>query len=284
MALKIVRNLYVAIRNQFYKLARRWNGINSVIQLNGGSPSWKKLNKNNAIDGRYVPGRKGPKVEQFATIPIEMRETIDKDYSNEKDEINQQIIEESALMHTLGNENYIRDAIIALNNISQQYIGALVGLVKQEIKEKGKKINISLSSLKLKSKNKDVQELFNKNNGVKKYSQLSSNPNDRNLLSFPYQTSAINISDADIKSTDVLTYNVDKNYKLDESEIVKYNDYEEINSVLTKIDKCLAKRNNWFDGNGRCQLSCQVSCQHSCQLSCQGCNRKQCHNQSCGSI
>lgn len=284
MAIKIIRSFYTTIRTKFYQMARIWNGINSVIRLNGASPSWKLANPNNADGGRWVPGWKGSKIQMNEDIPESIRNTKIKDYSGQPNEVYQNISEESNRIHTLGNENNIRDSIISLNDITHQEIGSLEGLTKQPISEKGSKINVNLATLKLSSKNKDLQEIFDKDNGVKKYSQLSNNPNDSNYLKYPYQTSATNITTSGVKSTDVLTYNIDENYKLDKSEIVKYQDYEEINNVLNKIEGCLAKRNNWFDANGRCQITCQVKCQHTCQLSCQGCNRKMCHNQHCGSV
>lgn len=283
MANKIVRKLYESIRSQFYKFARNWNGVNAVQKLNGQSPSWSPMGSGYSEQGRWVPGRKGQKIQKGENMPEQLRNLKEVDYSGQSDEVYQGITEESSRIHTLGNENNIRNSVIALNNVTYSSIGQYEGISKQNIAEKGNQINVDLSTVHQSSNNPDVQSLLG-NGGIKKYSQLSNNPNDNNFLNYPYQTSAINVSDNGIKATDVLTYCNGKNYKLDESEIVRYQDYEEIENVLKKIDMCLSKRNIWFDNGGRCQLSCQVKCQHTCQLSCQGCDRKQCHNQHCGSV
>jgi hypothetical protein len=239
--------------------------------------------KSPAYDGRWVPGRKGSKIATGDQIPESSRKTITKNYSNTTNEINPTIAEETSRIHTLGNENYIRDAVISLNNMTHSQIGQYEGLTKQSLSERGTKTSTDLASLKLTSNNTDLQELFTADNGVKKFSQLSNNSSDKNgntsLLSKPYQTSAILDN-----SSNILTFNVDSNYSLKSDETVKYEDYEEINEVLDRISICLNRRNKWFDSNGRCQLTCQVNCQHTCQISCQGCNTKQCHHQHCGSF
>lgn len=76
------------------------------------------------------------------------------------------------------------------------------------------------------------------------------------------------------------TNNVEQNVRQDN--LVKKEDYEQLNRLLKKIDAVLKLRDGWFDSNGRCSHSCQVACQNRCQLSCQGCNTSQCHNQKCG--
>lgn len=304
MAIKVVRQLYINIREKFKKLALNWNGINSVIRLENKqvppeiidswtpssyrskSPDWSEMGAGYNSQGKWVPGLKGDKIEMNQPIPDKIKKTINKEFENIENEVNQDIPEESDLIHTLGNENYIRDAIIDLNNISHEYIGKPDGLEKPILNEKGREISTDLKSLKLESKNKDLQKMFNEDNGIKSYDMLSKNPDDvynnQQLLNYPYQTSGVNISNNEVKDTDILTFNVNKNYALNESEIIKYQDIEEIENVLNKIETCLSRRNNWFDSFGRCQLTCQVNCQHTCQISCQRCNRKQCHDQKCG--
>ena len=87
----------------------------------------------------------------------------------------------------------------------------------------------------------------------------------------------------------IYTYNVNYNWSLNNIEenvrqdnLVKKEDYEQLNRLLNKINSVLKLRVGWFDSNGRCSHSCQVNCQNKCQLSCQACNTKQCHNQKCG--
>ena len=64
--------------------------------------------------------------------------------------------------------------------------------------------------------------------------------------------------------------------------LIRKEDYLQMQRVLDKINAVLKLRDGWFDRNGRCNLSCQVQCQHGCQVSCQHCNTHQCHNQKCG--
>lgn len=304
MAIKIVRQFYVNFREKIKKLARKWNGINSVIRLENKSvppeiidnwtpssyrsksPDWSEMGAGYNSQGKWVEGYKGQAILMNQKIPDKIKKTNNKDYTGEENEVNQNVNEESTIIHTLGNENYIRNSIIQLNDVSHKFIGQSEGLEKVVIKEKGREISTDLSKLKLESKNIDLQQKFDKDNGVKAYNQLEKNPDDiynnQQLLKYPYQTSALNVKNEEVKESDVLTYNINKNYALDESEIVKYEDIEEIDNVLNKIETCLSRRNNWFDSFGRCQLTCQVNCQHTCQISCQACNRKQCHDQKCG--
>ena len=82
----------------------------------------------------------------------------------------------------------------------------------------------------------------------------------------------------------VFTKNIDRNYKLNNEDLVREEDINQIRRLLEKIRTLLKRKDNLFDSNGRCNYSCQVSCQKHCQLSCQGCNFSQCHNQHCGSV
>lgn len=128
------------------------------------------------------------------------------------------------------------------------------------------------------------------NLGVKKYSELKTNPNDvyngKQLMSNPSETSKTdyeNIPDT-IKANQhgVYTFDVNQNWKLNNEDIVRKSDYEQLNTLLKKIENCLKLRDKWFDNNQRCNLNCQVNCQNRCQVSCQRCNTKQCHDQKCG--
>ena len=123
--------------------------------------------------------------------------------------------------------------------------------------------------------------------GVLKDSQIESSTNNYNKFS------SINYIDNDSKIEDnqenIYTYNVSKNWSLNNLEenirqdnLVKKEDYEQLNRLLNKINSILKLRDGWFSSNGRCNYSCQVNCQNKCQLSCQACNTKQCHNQKCG--
>lgn len=270
MAVKIQRKFYITLREYYAKLARLWNGVWTVIK-NG-------VNNSPPYDGVWVRGNKGNKIRTGDEIPLATRYTKTAEYnSSDSKSLNPTIAEDSYLFHTLGDENDIRNAVSSLNNLSYDYIGKSEGMTKTNIAEKGVATSIDIANITLKSENKDLQEDFNKTKGVVNIKNIPVAQQTSDTFAYPYQTSALNVD-----GTNVLTYNGNKKYALREDEVVKYDDYDEIDKLLTKIEQCLGRRNNWFDSNGRCQLSCQIMCQHTCQISCQGCNRKQCHDQKCG--
>ena len=123
--------------------------------------------------------------------------------------------------------------------------------------------------------------------GVRKDSVIESSSNNYNKFSSPEYID----NDAKVEDNmqNIYTYNVNYNWSLNNIEenvrqdnLVKKEDYEQLNRLLNKINSVLKLRDGWFDSNGRCSHSCQVNCQNKCQLSCQACNTKQCHNQKCG--
>lgn len=126
--------------------------------------------------------------------------------------------------------------------------------------------------------------------GIKKYSELKPNPNDvqngQQLLDNPAKTSETiyeympDSIEANQKNT--FTFDVNRNYSLNNEEVVKKADYQQLEQLLDKMDRCLKLRDGWFDSNDRCIYTCQVACQNRCQVSCQACNTKQCHDQKCG--
>lgn len=126
--------------------------------------------------------------------------------------------------------------------------------------------------------------------GIKKYSELRNNPNDvyngKQLLDNPSKTSEpiYEYMPDSIKANqkNVYTFDVNRNYSLNNEEVVKKADYQQLQQLLDKIEKCLKLRDGWFDSNDRCIYTCQVACQNRCQVSCQACNTKQCHDQKCG--
>lgn len=123
--------------------------------------------------------------------------------------------------------------------------------------------------------------------GVRKDSVIESSSNNYNKFSSPeYINNTTKVED---NMQNIYTYNVNYNWSLNNVEqnvrqdnLVKKEDYEQLNRLLNKINSVLKLRDGWFDSNGRCSHSCQVNCQNKCQLSCQACNTKQCHNQKCG--
>jgi hypothetical protein len=125
--------------------------------------------------------------------------------------------------------------------------------------------------------------------GVKKYSQLSENPNDvyngKKMLSNPDATNDVeytDIEDSILSNQECLyTFDGDKNWKLDNEAVIRKTDYQQLQQILKKIEKTLKLRDGWYKDN-RCDINCQVACQNRCQVSCQGCNTKQCHDQKCG--
>ena len=126
--------------------------------------------------------------------------------------------------------------------------------------------------------------------GIKKYSELKPNPNDvqngQQLLDNPSKTSEAiyeympNSIEANQKN--IYTFDRNKNYSLNNEEVIRKADYQQLEQLLDKMDKCLKLRDGWFDSNDRCIYTCQVACQNRCQVSCQACNTKQCHDQKCG--
>lgn len=126
--------------------------------------------------------------------------------------------------------------------------------------------------------------------GVKKISELQNNPNDvyqeNQLLNNPYKTAFVKYESIPNKieenQKDVYTFDNDTNWKLNRENVVKKSDYQQIQKLLEKMQKCLSLRDKWFDSNDRCVYSCQVACQNTCQISCQLCNTHQCHDQKCG--
>lgn len=258
----ILRKIYQQIRDKFNDLALYWNAI------------WRIWNNTTPSEFRepWTRGWKGSKIAQNCSIPVELRYSNRKTYEGKTNEINQDIVEESSKIHTLGNENNIRRSVRSLNDITHTYIGSAEGYSKIVVNNIGKTTTIDLASL-----------------GIKKYSQLTNNPDDVNngqqLLTYPNDTSIVEYDkDATtevITQKDVLTFDVNTNSVLNNDEIVKKSDYEHINSVLNRIQSCLNKKSTWFSG-GICARLCQTSCQNRCQKSCQGCNTKQCHDQKCG--
>lgn len=261
MAEYIVRRIYTSIRNKFNDLALRWNGLLKV--WNNDSPI--------EFQGRWVSGNKGSKIQMNDTVPVEYRYTSKKAYSGEPNEVQQDIIEESSLIHTLGNENNIRNSVKELNDKTYDMLGRNEGISKVDLNLIGHKVNTDLSSL-----------------GIKKYSQLSKTSTDvyngNQLLSNPSETSNVEYEKNSLDQVlqkDVLTFYNNENYALNNSEIVKKSDYEQIEKVLERIQMCIDKKSSWFSG-GICSRTCQVSCQNRCQTSCQACNTRQCHDQKCG--
>ena len=258
----ILRKIYQNIREKFNDLALYWNAILRI---------WNDTSPKEFYEPR-VGGWKGIKIQQNSTIPVGLRYSNRKTFSNIANEVNQDIVEESSRIHTLGNENNIRRSVKSLNDITHTYIGSAEGYSKINVNVVGKTTSIDLASL-----------------GIKKYSQLTENAadiyNGSKLLSSPNETAIIEYNKdeitEEITQKDVLTFDVNTNTVLGNGEIVKKSDYEHINSVLNRIQTCLNKKSSWFSG-GICARLCQTSCQNRCQKSCQGCNTKQCHDQKCG--
>lgn len=125
--------------------------------------------------------------------------------------------------------------------------------------------------------------------GVKKYSQLTENPNDvyegQTLLSNPEATADVDYNDIEdtILSNQecIYTFDNNSNWKLDNEDVIRKTDYQQLQQILKKIEKTLKLRDGWFKDD-RCDISCQVACQNRCQVACQACNTKQCHDQKCG--
>lgn len=126
--------------------------------------------------------------------------------------------------------------------------------------------------------------------GVKKYSELKNNPNDvyngNQLLDNPDKTAETVYEymphSIEANQKNVYTFDVNRNWNLNNENLVKKADYQQLQQLLDKIERCLKLRDGWFDSNDRCIYTCQVSCQNRCQVSCQACNTKQCHDQKCG--
>lgn len=258
---KILRSFYTNLRTKFKDLALRWNAILRI--WNNTTPV--------EYEDVWIYGWDGIAIRMHDTIPVKYRYKNKKEYSGEKDEVLENIVEESDRIHTLGNENNIRRSIIDLNNKTHNYIG----------KDYYNKLNISIIG---KPTSIDLEE-----KGVKKYNQLTLNPNDiidgQQMLSNPSETSIVEYEydsvNEKLVQKDILTFDNSSAMVLDNNDIVKKADYDSVNNVLSRIQMCIDKKNSWFSG-GICSRNCQVSCQTRCQISCQACNTKQCHDQKCG--
>lgn len=264
------RQVYQDIRDTFKQRAMNWNGVWKV--WTNQSPDW---------GGRWVYGWKGVKIKMYDTIPESVRDKIQKEYTGLSGEVNQVINEESSKIHTLGNENNIRRAVIQLNNTTDANIGVYIGsekLPKIEVKTIGTAGNF----------NPDVN-IANTSDDytVNKY-------NTSYVRDIPANKIVNTTTGQEVPLNAVITKDINQKTQMEGSTnptessqaegIVKKSDYELIRSVLERIKDCLIQKNSWFTYNGICSRSCQINCQNRCQVSCQGCNTKQCHDQNCGSI
>jgi len=127
------------------------------------------------------------------------------------------------------------------------------------------------------------------NLGVKKVAQIEQSDVLKNKYSYVTQQAIPN--KVETNQGEIYLYNINDNWALNNSadnpdvvqdNLIREEDYKQLERILTKIDKVLALKDGWFDENGLCRRGCQVNCQNRCQVSCQRCNRKQCHNQKCG--
>lgn len=351
----INRSVYQDIREKFKQYAKNWNGIWTAY-LNK-SPSW---------GGRWVPGNKGRKIQMRDTIPVSVRYLKYLDNNGTANHEQQNIVEESNRIHTIGNENNIRRSIHSLNNkmvnyfdydeyaLVENYDKTFLKSYKVKLVEYDTNLDVIQSEefwtdsyqtfkkddvIKL-YKDADLKEfvmeapvVYRTNNpykkvcvewtedryyvthtvsivdgtttqpeligentnvdvaskGVKKYSQLTENPNDvyegQTLLSNPEATAYVEYDDIEdtILSNQkcIYTFDNNSNWKLDNEDVIRKTDYQQLQQILKKIEKTLKLRDNWFKDD-RCDISCQVACQNRCQVACQACNTKQCHDQKCG--
>ena len=237
---------------------------------NNQSPDW---------GGRWVGGWKGPAIKMHDTIPESERDRIQKEYTGLSGEVNQVIVEESSKIHTLGNENNIRRAVISLNNVTDANIGVYLGsqkLPKIEINTIGTAGNF----------NPDVN-IANTSDDytVNKYntSYVRDIPANKVVNTTTGQEIPLNsVITKDINQKTQMAGTSDPTQSSQAEGIVKKSDYELIRTVLERIKDCLIQKNSWFTYNGICSRSCQINCQNRCQVSCQACNTKQCHDQNCG--
>lgn len=125
------------------------------------------------------------------------------------------------------------------------------------------------------------------NLGVKKVPDIEATSKWKNKYSYVEQVSIPN--KIETNQGKIYLYDINSDWALNNKEsgvvqdnLIREEDYKQLERILTKIDKVLARKDGWFDESGLCRRGCQVNCQNRCQVSCQRCNRKQCHNQKCG--
>lgn len=102
---RIVRKNYEDLRSLFRDTARWYNGVNRA---------WTNKTPDNFPEPGFY-GWGGWAISMHSTVGAQYRYTKYKDYESEPDQ-QQDIPEESVYIHTLGNENYIRDYTKSLND------------------------------------------------------------------------------------------------------------------------------------------------------------------------
>ncbi len=296
----ISKTLYDNLRSSYTTMSKYWNGIMRV---------WNDITNPNMPYNQVS----GNKTQMGETVPLEYRypqyknndglmydENLNLVTSDGKvSEIKTTIDVESEIIHTLGNENNIRQSYKLLNDVVHKYIGTSVGFQKIEINQIGKNITV-LNWESNKTYNKNDKVKYNNNlyvcisqhtssssfdetrfTKILKYTSDSSYNNENPYINNSFVEYNTLSDPQSLQQKDVITYDINDIKQINNDNIIKKSDYENITKVLDRIQTCLNKKNSWFDSK-LCARQCQVSCQKTCQLACQGCNTKQCHNQKCG--